>query len=112
MTIKMTSEAPSKTTNSRGTLRSQRSKRVRIVNQTDSTAEDNTTDRNFAPTMTPSVVIKSAPLGNLSTHLPQLNDFLKKLMEDYRSAFAAVFFKKIDMSAQVGQLCHPSLPNE
>ena len=91
----MTSEAPSKTTNTRSILRSQGSKRVRIANQTDSTAEDNTTDRNFAPTMAPSAVFKSVALGNLSTHLPQLNEFLKKLVEDYGSAFAAVFFKKI-----------------
>ena len=45
--------------------------------------------------MSPSAVFKSFALGNLPTHLPQLNEFLKKLVEDYGSAFAAVFFKKI-----------------
>ena len=40
-------------------------------------------------------MFKSVALGNLSTDLPQLDEFPKKDVEDYGFIFTAVFFKKL-----------------
>ena len=89
----MASEATSKMNHTRSILRSPGSKRVRMENFDDSCAEDITTTLNFTPKTASSIAFKTVASKNLSTHLPQLHDYLKDKVESFGSIYANVFVK-------------------
>ena len=108
----MTSEAPLTTNSNRGILRSSGQKRVRIATSISSTAEDTTTEFNFTPETAPSIDFKTAALKSLSTHLPQLHEFLKTYVESFGSTFANVFPSNSNLMRSWSQRnSSPLLPN-
>ena len=89
----MTEEAPSKVNNTQGILRANEN-RVCIVNPLSRATEDTNTTITIDPKVAPSVAFKIAALKNLSTHHPELETFLKPLVERFGSSLARVFFKQ------------------
>ena len=90
----MTEEAPSKVINTQCILRAN-GKRVRIVNPLSGATEDTTTTIAIDPKAAPSVAFKIVTLKNLATHHPELETFLKPLVERFGSSLTRVFFKQL-----------------
>ena len=105
----MTSKAPSETNNTRSIVRAPGQKRVRIAAPDSSNAEDTTTELNFSPTTAPSITFKTMASKSLQTHLPQLNEFLKPIVESFGSTYANAFFKQLKSDElMVGEVFVPS----
>ena len=90
----MAEEALSKVNNTQGILRAN-GKRVRIVDLLSRVTEDTTTTTAIDPKVAPPMAFKTVALKNLLTHHPELETFLKPLVECFGSSLARVFSEQL-----------------